>query len=130
MPTKKLAYEWAQAAKYEQGILALRAQLKEMEQKVTRTPQTVPSNDAGVKRKRPSPVKDSVYKKDSEADQSTEPWKTIFPSAALFVFSELGPEALAFSETKKDSAELFRLAVEEEMVETWYDEHVIPRRDV
>ena len=49
--------------------------------------------------------------------------------AALFVFSELGPDALAFSETKKDRAEIFRMAVEEEMGETWYDEHVIPRRD-
>ena len=84
-PTKKLAYERAQAAKYEQGILALTAKLKEMEQKVAQpTPQTVPRRDAGTKRKRPSPVKEPVYKKDGEADQSTEPWKTIFPRAGQF----------------------------------------------
>eukprot|EP00961_Rhodomonas_salina_P101612 1366855-Rhodomonas_salina.1 len=81
MPTKKLTYELAQAAKYEEGIIALTVWLKELEEKVARTPQTVPCKDGVVNRKHPSPVKDPVYKKDYEADQSTEPWKTIFPSA-------------------------------------------------
>eukprot|EP00961_Rhodomonas_salina_P081181 1091774-Rhodomonas_salina.1 len=126
--TKKLQWEREQAKKLEEGIITLTAKLKEMEDKVATTPQTV-ARHAGKRTARPSPAKIPVYKKDGEADQTSEPWKTIFPRAALFVFSELGPEALSFSDTKKDSAEIFRMVVEEEQGEDWFERHVIPKRD-